>query len=186
MKTIDSHWEQSKWHYDIITCIQYIALMFYVALTQRYADISWQYSSSSTNNCCVLELEVIVQQESNLSSLLLVTTDSAGASYPYVRVRLLSYKSNFQLVNKHTGGKWLIDGTRHNKHNQSQIREFPCGITYISAPLPILMIPGLTFWFVCHRGVQDSAFYKICTQFFVFLSCSGHIYQRHTFYWLCF
>ena len=36
------------------------------------------------------------------------------------------FKLNFQKVDKHTGGKWLIHGTKHHKDNQLQSLEIPC------------------------------------------------------------
>ena len=36
------------------------------------------------------------------------------------------FKLNFQKVDQHTGGKWLIHGTKHRKDNQLQSLELPC------------------------------------------------------------
>ena len=36
------------------------------------------------------------------------------------------FKIYFQKVDQHTGGKWLIHGTKHHKDNQLQRQEFPC------------------------------------------------------------
>ena len=41
---------------------------------------------------------------------------------------LLSFKTDFRKVDQHTGGKWLIHGTKHHKDNQSQSPEHPCKI----------------------------------------------------------
>ena len=51
------------------------------------------------------------------------------------------FKLDFQNVDQHTGGKWLIHGTKHHKDNQLQSRELACDtslvlevtITYIVA-----------------------------------------------------
>ena len=50
--------------------------------------------------------------------------------------KMLSFMSNlqtvchfeldFQKVDQHTGGKWLIHGTKRHKDNQLQSLEFPC------------------------------------------------------------
>ena len=39
------------------------------------------------------------------------------------------FKLDFQKVDQHTGGKWLIHGTKRQKDNQLQILELPCRIT---------------------------------------------------------
>ena len=39
------------------------------------------------------------------------------------------FKLDFQKVKQHTGGKWLIHGTKHRKDNQLQSMELPCGIS---------------------------------------------------------
>ena len=38
------------------------------------------------------------------------------------------FKIDFQKVDQHTGGKWLIHGTNHHKDNQLQSLERPCRI----------------------------------------------------------
>ena len=39
------------------------------------------------------------------------------------------FKLDFQKVDQHTGGKWLIhDGIKHHKENQLQSLELPCRI----------------------------------------------------------
>ena len=35
------------------------------------------------------------------------------------------FRQDFQNVDQHTGGKWLIHGTRRRKDNQSQSLELP-------------------------------------------------------------
>ena len=35
------------------------------------------------------------------------------------------FKLDFQNVDQHTGGKWLIHGTKHHKDNQLQSLELP-------------------------------------------------------------
>ena len=48
---------------------------------------------------------------------------------PYVKLtNLLSFKLDFQKVDQHTGGKWLIHGTKRLKDNQFDILELPCRI----------------------------------------------------------
>ena len=39
------------------------------------------------------------------------------------------FKIYFQNVDQHTGGKWLIHGTKHRKGNQLQSLEPPCRIS---------------------------------------------------------
>ena len=39
------------------------------------------------------------------------------------------FKLDFQKVDQHTGGKWLIHGTKHRKDNQLQSLELPSRIT---------------------------------------------------------
>ena len=39
------------------------------------------------------------------------------------------FKLDFQILDQHTGGKWLIHGTKHHKDNQLQIPELPCRIS---------------------------------------------------------
>ena len=38
-------------------------------------------------------------------------------------------KLDFQTVDQHTGGKWLIQGTKRHKDNQLQSPELPCRIS---------------------------------------------------------
>ena len=38
------------------------------------------------------------------------------------------FKLDFQNVDQHTGGKWLIHGTKHHKDNQLESLELPCRI----------------------------------------------------------
>ena len=38
-------------------------------------------------------------------------------------------KLDFQKVDQHTGGKWLIHITKHHKDNQLQSLELPCRIS---------------------------------------------------------
>ena len=39
------------------------------------------------------------------------------------------FKLDFQNVDQHTGGKWLIHGTKRRKDNQFQSLELPCRIS---------------------------------------------------------
>ena len=39
------------------------------------------------------------------------------------------FKLDFQNVDQHKGGKWLIHGTKRNKDNQLQSLELPCRIS---------------------------------------------------------
>ena len=39
------------------------------------------------------------------------------------------FKLDFQKVEPHTGGKWLIHGTKRRKDNQLQSLELPCRIS---------------------------------------------------------
>ena len=39
------------------------------------------------------------------------------------------FKLDFQKVDQHIGGKWLIRGTKHHKDNQLQRLELPCRIS---------------------------------------------------------
>ena len=39
------------------------------------------------------------------------------------------FKLDFQKVDQHTGGKWLIHGTKHHKDNHLQSLELPCRIS---------------------------------------------------------
>ena len=36
------------------------------------------------------------------------------------------FKLDFQKVDQHTGGRWLIHGTKHHKDNQLQSQELSC------------------------------------------------------------
>ena len=36
------------------------------------------------------------------------------------------FKLDFQKVDQHTGGKWLIHGTKRRRYNQLQSLELPC------------------------------------------------------------
>ena len=40
------------------------------------------------------------------------------------------FQLDFQKVDLHTGGKWLIHGTKRRKDNQLQSLELPCRISY--------------------------------------------------------
>ena len=39
------------------------------------------------------------------------------------------FQLDFQKVDQHTGGKWLIHGTKRHKDNQLQSLELPCRIS---------------------------------------------------------
>ena len=39
------------------------------------------------------------------------------------------FKLDFQKVDQHTGGKWLIHGTKRRKDNHLQSLELPCRIS---------------------------------------------------------
>ena len=39
------------------------------------------------------------------------------------------FKLDFPKVDQHTGGKWLIHGTKRHKDNQLQSLELPCRIS---------------------------------------------------------
>ena len=39
------------------------------------------------------------------------------------------FKLDFQKVDQHTGGKWLIHGTKRRKDNQLRSLELPCRIS---------------------------------------------------------
>ena len=39
------------------------------------------------------------------------------------------FQLDFQKVDQHTGGKWLIHDTKHRKANQLQNLELPCRIS---------------------------------------------------------
>ena len=49
--------------------------------------------------------------------------------FPYVKLTNLQFKLDFQKVDQHTGGKWLIHGTKRRKDNQLQSLELPCRIS---------------------------------------------------------
>ena len=40
-----------------------------------------------------------------------------------------NFKLDFQKVDQHTGGKWLIHGTKRHKDTQLQSLELPCRIS---------------------------------------------------------
>ena len=42
-------------------------------------------------------------------------------------------KFDFQKVDQHTGGKWLIHDTKRRKDNQLQSLKLPCGISKLSS-----------------------------------------------------
>ena len=44
-------------------------------------------------------------------------------------LQFLHFKLDFQKVDQHTGGKWLIHGTKRRKDNQLQSLELPCRIS---------------------------------------------------------
>ena len=39
------------------------------------------------------------------------------------------FKPDFQKVDQHTGGEWLIHGTKHREQNQLQSLDLPCWIS---------------------------------------------------------
>ena len=43
--------------------------------------------------------------------------------------RYYHFKLDFQKVDQHSGGKWLIDGTKRRKDIQLQSLELPCRIS---------------------------------------------------------
>ena len=45
----------------------------------------------------------------------------------------LVFKINFQLVDQHAGGKWLIHDTKRRKDNQLQSLKLPCRISKLSS-----------------------------------------------------
>ena len=61
----------------------------------------------------------------------------------YVKKKLLSSMSNlqpncclkfdFQKVDQHAGGKWLIHDTKRRKDNQLQSQKLPCRISKLSS-----------------------------------------------------
>ena len=48
------------------------------------------------------------------------------SNFPYVYYH---FKLDFQKVDQHTGGKWLIHGIKRRKDNQLQSLELPCRIS---------------------------------------------------------
>ena len=46
------------------------------------------------------------------------------------------FKLDFQKVDQHTGGKWLIHGTKRRKDNQLQSLELPCMISTLEQRTP--------------------------------------------------
>ena len=46
----------------------------------------------------------------------------------------LSFQTRIPKVDQHTGGKWLIHGTKHRKDNQLQSLELSCRISNDSLP----------------------------------------------------
>ena len=40
------------------------------------------------------------------------------------------FQTDFQKVDEHTGGKWLIHGTKCRKDNQLQSLELPCRTSF--------------------------------------------------------
>ena len=58
------------------------------------------------------------------------------------------FKLDFQKVDQHTGGKWLIHGTKRRKDNQLQSLELPCRKSH----------KGIYTW---HKGVQRNMFNPI-------------------------
>ena len=54
------------------------------------------------------------------------------------------FKLDFQKVEQHTGGKWLIHGTKRHKDNQLQSLELPC--TFIYA-----IYSSYNFFYMRHR-----------------------------------
>ena len=47
---------------------------------------------------------------------------------PYLQT-YYRFKLDFQKVDRHTGGKWLIHGFKRHKDNQLQSLELPCRIS---------------------------------------------------------
>ena len=45
----------------------------------------------------------------------------------------LLFKFDFQKVDKHAGGKWLIHDTKRRKDNQLQSLKLPCRISKLSS-----------------------------------------------------
>ena len=58
------------------------------------------------------------------------------------------FKLDFQKVDQHIGGKWLIHGTKRCKDNQLQSLELPCRICYsicLPSGLQFIKVNGLLF-----------------------------------------
>ena len=50
--------------------------------------------------------------------------------FPYVKLQTYYHlKLDFQNVDQHIGGKWLIHGTKRRKDNQWQSLKLPCRIS---------------------------------------------------------
>ena len=50
--------------------------------------------------------------------------------FPYVNLQTYyHFELDFQKVDRHTGGKWLIHGTKRRKDNQLQSLELQCRIS---------------------------------------------------------
>ena len=45
----------------------------------------------------------------------------------------LVFKNDFQKVDQHAGGKWLIHDTKRRKNNQLQSLKLPCRISKLSS-----------------------------------------------------
>ena len=62
--------------------------------------------------------------------------------FPYVKLtNQLLFKAIFQNVDQHTGGKWLIHGTKHREDNQLQSLELHCGTSFLRM-------------YIWHKGVR--------------------------------
>ena len=60
----------------------------------------------------------------------------------YVKTQKIRFKKNdFQKVDQHAGGKWLIHDTKRRKDNQLQSLKLPCRISKL----------GSQMW---HKGVR--------------------------------
>ena len=62
----------------------------------------------------------------------------------------LSFQTRIPKVDQHTGGKWLIHGTKHRKDNQLQSLELSCSATieveeWISNFIPHIIIDVITY-----------------------------------------
>ena len=53
------------------------------------------------------------------------------------RTSQLSFETRFPTFHQHTGGKWLIHGTKHHKINQLQSLEHLCAIFHFSIKFDI-------------------------------------------------